>query len=157
MDATENNATQGAPAAERTFTQSEMDAIIGDRLKRERSKFADYDELKAKADAYDAAEDERKSDLEKATERAAKAEQELAALKASNELARTRAEIANEAGIPAELLRGATKEELEAHAEAIKAAFGSVSKFPNVSDRGGSSAATKMTTSELFAQAINNS
>ena len=38
-----DNATQGAPAEpERTFTQAEMDAIIGDRLKRERAKYADY-------------------------------------------------------------------------------------------------------------------
>lgn len=36
------------PQEERTFTQSEMNAIIQDRLNRERSKYADYDTLKAK-------------------------------------------------------------------------------------------------------------
>ena len=48
--------TQGAPA-ERTFTQAEMDAIIGDRLKRERAKYADYEDVKAKAQQFDAAQE----------------------------------------------------------------------------------------------------
>ena len=52
-----DNATQGASAAsERTFTQAEMDAIISDRLKRERAKYADYNELQAKAAKFDEAE-----------------------------------------------------------------------------------------------------
>ncbi len=41
----------GAP--EKTFTQGEMDAIIGERLAREREKYADYDILKAKAAKFD--------------------------------------------------------------------------------------------------------
>ena len=41
---------------ERTFTQAEMNAIISDRLSRERSKYADYDDLKAKAQQFDAAQ-----------------------------------------------------------------------------------------------------
>jgi len=50
--------TQGAPAEpERTFTQAEMDAIIGDRLKRERAKYADYEDVKAKAQQFDAAQE----------------------------------------------------------------------------------------------------
>ena len=39
--------------AEKTFTQSELDQIIGERLRREREKYADYDELKGKAEKYD--------------------------------------------------------------------------------------------------------
>ena len=63
------NATQGAPAEpERTFTQAEMDAIIGDRLKRERAKYADYNELAKKAKAFDEAEEAGKSELQKAVE-----------------------------------------------------------------------------------------
>ena len=78
----DQNATQGAPAEpERTFTQAQMDAIIGDRLARERSKYSDYEELKAKAAAFDDEAEMRKSDLQKAEERAQRAEAELAALK----------------------------------------------------------------------------
>lgn len=51
------NASPEAPeapeSAEQTFTQSDVDRIVADRLKREReatrTKFADYDDLKAKA------------------------------------------------------------------------------------------------------------
>ena len=66
---TVENATQGAPAEpERTFTQAEMDAIIGDRLKRERAKYADYDEAKAALDELTQLKEANKSELEKAVE-----------------------------------------------------------------------------------------
>lgn len=41
------------PQEQRTFTQSEMNAIIQDRLNRERSKYADYEALKEKAAPLD--------------------------------------------------------------------------------------------------------
>jgi hypothetical protein len=41
---------------EKTFTQAELDAKISERLKRERAKFADYDDLKAKAKGSQTAE-----------------------------------------------------------------------------------------------------
>ena len=50
-------------------TQEKFDEAIKERLARERAKFADYDELKAKAAKFDEAEEARKSDLEKANER----------------------------------------------------------------------------------------
>lgn len=56
---------------ERTFTQAEMNAIIADRLNRERTKYADYDTLKSKAAQFDAAEEASKSELQKANEKAA--------------------------------------------------------------------------------------
>ena len=37
----------------RTFTQDEVNTIIADRLNRERAKYADYDDLKAKASQAD--------------------------------------------------------------------------------------------------------
>ena len=39
--------SQTTQATGKTFTQSELDAIITDRLGRERAKFADYDTIKA--------------------------------------------------------------------------------------------------------------
>lgn len=51
---TEQKAEQGKqPAADEkpaTFTQEEVDRMIRDRLKRERERFADYDDLKVKAE-----------------------------------------------------------------------------------------------------------
>lgn len=57
---------ESAPEQGRTFTQADIDKAVQDRLHRERQKFADYDELKAKVDA-------QKSEAEKAVE-AARAE-----------------------------------------------------------------------------------
>ncbi|MDF1596956.1 MAG: hypothetical protein P1T08_12830 [Acidimicrobiia bacterium] len=58
----------------KTFTQEDLDRVVADRLRRERSKYADYDDLKAKASEFDKAQEEQKTELEKATERAAAAE-----------------------------------------------------------------------------------
>jgi len=69
MPEASEKATQGAPAGERTFTRPQMNANIGDRLARERAKYADYSELKQKAEAFDQAEELSKSELQKATER----------------------------------------------------------------------------------------
>lgn len=59
---------QGAPSSgggERTFTQPELEAILGDRLARERAKFADYEDLKGKASKYDEYQASQQTDLEK--------------------------------------------------------------------------------------------
>ncbi len=54
----DNNATvttqEGtAEQQEKTFTQAELDSIVKDRLAREKGKYADYEELKAKATKFD--------------------------------------------------------------------------------------------------------
>lgn len=98
--------TQTAAQPERTFTQAEMDAIIGDRLNRERQKYADYAELKAKALKFDEAENASKTELQKATEKAAALEQELNTLKTQQQVAGIRAKVAQETGVPAALLYG---------------------------------------------------
>lgn len=100
-----DNATQGAPAEpERTFTQSEMDAIIGDRLKRERAKYADYEELKGKAQQYDAAQEAAKSDLEKAVEERDALKARLDKLESDKAHADAVAKAASEHGVDAALL-----------------------------------------------------
>lgn len=62
-------------------TQEELNAIIKARIERERKKFEDYDELKAKAARLDEIEEANRSDLEKAVRRAEKAEKEAAELR----------------------------------------------------------------------------
>lgn len=54
-------------------SQADLDKLIGERVKRERAKFSDYPDLKAKAAKFDEAEAASKSELEKVTEAAAKA------------------------------------------------------------------------------------
>ena len=95
---------------ERTFTQAEMNAIISDRLSRERSKYADYDDLKAKAQQFEAAQEAGKTELQKANEKAAKLQAQLDTLTKANTAA---------TGVPAELLSGDTEEACTAQAQAI--------------------------------------
>jgi len=119
----------------RTFTQDEVNAIVGKRLAEEKGKYADYDVLKAKADKFDEAEEKNKTELEKATERANNLEAELTALKKADEVRTMRENVANETGIPVHLLTGATEDECKAQAEAIKA-FAQPGGYPKVKDGG---------------------
>lgn len=63
-------------------SQADLDALISSRLDRERGKYADYKDLKAKASRLDEIEAANKSELEKANDRVAAAETEVAALPA---------------------------------------------------------------------------
>ena len=124
--------TQGETAegaAERTFTQAELDAIVKERLRRERERHADYDELKAKAAKFDEAEEASKSELQKATERADALQKELDGMRAAQQRQTLVAKVAKETGVDAELLAtmsGATEEEVKANAELLKAKFAAV-------------------------------
>ena len=126
---------ENAEMQTRTFTQDEVNAIVGKRLAEEKGKYADYDVLKAKADKFDEAEEKNKTELEKATERANNLEAELTALKKADEVRTMRENVANETGIPVHLLTGATEDECKAQAEAIKA-FAQPGGYPKVKDGG---------------------
>lgn len=108
------------PDDSKTFTQADLDRIVADRLTRERSKFADYDELKSKAGKFDELDEKSKSEVEKAGERAAAAEQKAAA--AEQETLRLRVAAAKGLGPDhLEFLTGSTQEELEARADKLLA------------------------------------
>ena len=136
----ENNATvptqdNNAEGQTRTFTQEEVNAIVGKRLAEEKGKYADYDVLKAKADKFDEAEEASKTELQKATERANNLESELNAFKKAEELRTMRETVSKDTGIPANLITGTTEEECKAQAEAIKA-YASPNGYPRVKDKG---------------------
>ncbi|MFE7717493.1 hypothetical protein ACFU44_00400 [Nocardia rhizosphaerihabitans] len=94
-------------------SQETLDHIINTRLAREKAKYADYDALKTKADAFDAAEVEKLSEIQKA-EKAAQDALERATKAESENL---RLLVAGEKGVPASLISGTTKEELEKSAD----------------------------------------
>lgn len=123
-----------AEGQNRTFTQEEVNAIVGKRLAEEKGKYSDYEEIKAKAAKFDEAEEANKSELQKAMERANNLEAELNGLKKSEEIRQTRERIATETGIPANLLTGDTEESCKAQAEAIKAF--ATPNYPKVKDGG---------------------
>lgn len=120
---------------ERTFTQAELDAIIQDRLKRERDKYSDYDALKEKAQQYDDAKEAEKSELEKATERAAALQAELDGMKHQNEVRALRDKVAEQTGVPASLLSAETEEEMVEQANRILE-FAKPNTYPTVKDAG---------------------
>ena len=142
MGTDNQNIQEGAQITDtKTFTQAELDAVVKDRLKREREKYSDYEDLKAKAAKFDEAEEANKTELQKVTERAKALEDELNGLKEAEKLRTMRAEVAKETGIPANLLTGSTEDECKAQAEAIKA-FAQPQGYPKVRDSSGLSVQT---------------
>ena len=130
---------QGETAAqqqERTFTQAEVNAIVVDRLNREREKFVGYDELKAKAEKFDAAEEAAKSDLQKAQEQAAQYKAQADAYQKEITVRNAREKVASELGVPASLLTGETEEACKAQAESLLAWRGQQPNYPNLKDSG---------------------
>lgn len=71
------------PKFEPISSQAELDRILGERLARERAKYADYNDLKAKAAEFDKAAEAARTEHEKAVE-AAKSEGRTEALTAAN-------------------------------------------------------------------------
>ncbi|WP_433657538.1 hypothetical protein ACQPW1_38335 [Nocardia sp. CA-128927] len=110
---TENHSdtTEFAPIT----TQAEFDAAISDRITRVRNRYADYDELKATAARITEIEAEHATALTEAVSRAGAAESRITELEA----AALRVDVATTAGVPAGLLHGTTREELEASAAAL--------------------------------------
>lgn len=118
---------------EKTFTQDEVNKIVAERLKREREKYADYDELKARA----ADADRSKSALDKLAEQVKSLEERAA----KAELAALRAEVAEAKGLTAKQarrLQGSTREELLADADELLAEW-----RPAAADKGGDSGGDK--------------
>lgn len=120
----------------KTFTQDEVNELMGKVRRETREKFADYDDLAKKAKAYDEAQEAAKTELEKAQEAAAKAEKELESLraeKARNDLA---AKVSAATGVPAALITGSDEESMTASANAI-AAFAKSATTAAPMDKGG--------------------
>jgi hypothetical protein len=108
-----------AAEPEKTFTQTELNAIVSDRLKRDREKYADYNDIKAKAEKYDAAEEESKTELQKATERAEALQSQIESMTAKDQIRQAREKVAAEMNVPANLLSATDEEACKTQAQAI--------------------------------------
>ena len=111
----EMNGTAPAQQENRTFTQDEVNAIVADRLARERAKYADYDDLKAQAGKTDALQ------------------QQLDAIAVDKARREMKQKVSDATGVPVELLTGETEEACTAQAQAIRAY---TNPYPNVKDGG---------------------
>lgn len=128
-------------APEKTFTQAQVDAIVGDRLAREREKYKDYDALKQSAERhkdYDALLRERDS------------------LKAQAAVRDARDKVAGETGVPVNLLTGDTEETCRAQAEALLKWHGEKPLYPDGNDGGEVLPTSKGSTREQFAEWFNS-
>lgn len=128
-------AGQYGQQTERTFTQADLDRIVAERLQRERAKYPDYEVLKDKAAKFDSIEEASKSELQKATELAAKEKTRADDLQRQINMMNARNKISAETGVPASLLTGSTEEECKAQAEALKQWRGPTG-YPDTRDPG---------------------
>lgn len=112
---TNSQASEQASEFEAITSQEDFDKRIAARIARERKRFEDYEDVKAKAARLDDIEEQNKTEAQKAAERLQAAEKRAVEL----ELKATRAEVAAAKGVPAALLTGSTAEELEASADAL--------------------------------------
>ena len=135
--AAQPNGDATGQTAGKTFTQSEVDALIAQRLEREKRKI-DEATAKARTEAERKAA-EAQGEYQKLYEQT-KAELEAAAQKAAAlELAAMRREVADRLGVPAALvsrLQGDTPETLEADAKALMVALPKPGA-PNINSTGG--------------------
>ena len=151
---------ENKPTAEneqpKTFTQEEVNAIVAERLNRDRQKFADYETLKEKAGKFDEMQEANKTELQKATDKANALEQELTALKKAAEVQEIRQKVSTETGVPANLLTAATEDECKAQAESIKAFAAPNMNYPQVKDGGEVGKPLNNSTRNQFAEWFNN-
>ena len=141
---------------QKTFTQDELNAIVNDRLGREKAKYSDYADLKAKAEKFDKLEEASKSELQKATEKATALQSELDALKRQAELRDIREKVAKKTGVTASLLTGDSEEACEAQAKAILEFAGAQKGYPAVKDGGEAGGNINGSTRQQFAEWFNN-
>lgn len=138
----------------KTFTQEEVNKIVQERIIRDRKDHADYDDLKAKAEKFDALEEASKTELQKATERAKKLEAELASLKKMNEINAIREKVSSATGVPASLINGEDEESCMAQAKAILE-FKNPDSYPGLRDGGEVVNANKGTAQQQFSDWFN--
>lgn len=124
----QQDATPAEPdqqAADKTLTQADVDRIVAKRLAQQKKEhFADYDDLKAAATELQQIKDASKTESQKLSDELTALKQQLAerddALQKET-LKSLRAEVAATKRVPANRIHGATKEELEADADAYLA------------------------------------
>lgn len=102
-------------------SQEQFDELVRDRLARERAKYSDYEDLKAKAAKYDEAQEAGRSELEKAQARVRELEAEAEGRREADRVREIRERVSKETGVPAELISGSDEESMTESANGIAA------------------------------------
>ena len=135
--------------ATKTYTQDEVNKVVQERLARERAKFEGYEELKQKAAKFDEIEESQKTELQKAQEKAAELEAKLTAFEQEKTTREMREKVAQEKGIPADLLTENSEEDCNAQADKILE-FAKSNGYPMIKDAGEPKTTGKSTTKQQF-------
>lgn len=125
---------------EKTFSQTELNSIISERLNKEKEKYeSQISELTAKSDAYEKQIATFTSQLDDLNKKIATHESELKERDSKIQKYETQSvkmRVANELGLPykmADRLSGETEEEIKADAESLKALMNISSVMPHKS------------------------
>lgn len=129
----------------RTFSQAELDAIVRERVSQTKSKYADYEALKAKDAKFD-------EELQKAVEKNDALQKQLDALTKANEVTKIRNTVSAATGVPAALLSGDTEDACTEQAKAILDFAKTHPNYPHVPDGGESSKKPGMSARDAFGQ-----
>jgi hypothetical protein len=123
--ATTTDASPATGDAAKTFTQEELDRIVGERLGRERQKYEGFDDLKAKAEKFDEIQRSQQSDLERITGERDTFKSTAEQTQAENLRLRVAVDkgLVGDRAFLADRLRGATLEELSADADSLLEQF----------------------------------
>lgn len=97
--------------------QAAFDALVKDRLAREKTKL---DEAITRAESAEANLASVTQERDDAVNRAGEAEAKVQSFETKEQVNTWRSEVAKAKGVPADALRGSTKEEFEAHADILK-------------------------------------
>lgn len=125
-------------------SQEQLDGILKGRLARERekaaAKYADYDELKAKAAKFDEVEAAQMSDLEKAKKEVEELKAAAAKRDEADRVRGLKAKVSKATGVPADLISGADEESMTAFAKSV-AEFAKKPSAPKLQESGRSASA----------------
>ena len=133
----EQEREQEQQQSEHTFTQEEVNKLIGNAKASERKKFADFEHFR------------------QSHEKLAGVQGELDALKQANSLNEYKTSVSSELGVPAELLVGDSEESIKAYGEKLAPYF-KKQVAPIVNSDGTAPKTVPQTKSELFAQTISD-
>lgn len=146
---------QGLKLGDQPLSKEIIDAIMnenGKDIETAKKPFADYAALREKADKFDAQEEAAKSDLQKAQEKTAQLEAQLAALQKETAARDARDKVSADTGVPTSLLTGDTEEACKAQAAAILAWRGDQPRYPETNDAGEPPAQSGGQTRDQFAE-----
>lgn len=133
-------------------SQDQLNRLIGERINKVESRFADYDDLKAKAEKLDQVEQANLTEIERERKARETAEAELAKYRHREQVQVWAKDVAKDAPDLVPLLRGETREELEEHFKQLLALTTKAAPRrtatppgkPTVGDGGGSRAAAAL-------------